>query len=99
MESQYEKIIVLLIVLTATILTWKMVKDFYITKMHKVFAHFIAVTTSFFMLFSSMFLFMPRNYQRGVSAEVEISAMSIITIVVMLGILYLFFRFVPDSKK
>ena len=61
LESQYEKIIVLLIVLTATILTWKMVKDFYITKMHKVFAHLIAVTTSSFMLFLGIEEYYDRN--------------------------------------
>ena len=61
MEPQYDKIIVLLIVLTAAFLTWKMVKDFYITKLHKVFAHLIAVITSSIMLVSSMFLFLPKN--------------------------------------
>jgi hypothetical protein len=99
LEPQYEKIIVLLIVLTSAFLTWKMVKDFYITKIHKVFAHLIAVITSSFMLLSSMFLFMPKNYQRGVGPEVEINVMSIITIIVMLGVLYLFFKFIPDNKK
>lgn|GEM_PF-838292 len=99
MEPQYEKIIVLLIVLTASFLTWKMVKDFYITKFHRVFAHLLAIMTSSFMLLSSMFLFMPKNYQRGAGPEVEISISSIVTIVVMLGVLYLFFKFVPNSKK
>jgi hypothetical protein len=99
LEPQYEKIIVLLIVLTSAFLTWKMVKDFYITKIHRVFAHLIAVITSSFMLLSSMFLFMPKNYQRGVGPEVEINVMSIITIIVMLGVLYLFFKFIPDNKK
>lgn len=99
MEPQYEKIIVLIIVLTAAFLTWKMVKDFYITKLHKLFAHLIAVITSSFMLLSSMFLFMPKNYQRGAGPEVEITFTSILTVVVMLGVLYLFFKFVPNSKK
>jgi hypothetical protein len=99
LEPQYEKIIVLIIVLTAAFLTWKMVKDFYITKLHKLFAHLIAVITSSFMLLSSMFLFMPKNYQRGAGPEVEITFTSILTVVVMLGVLYLFFKFVPNSKK
>ena len=99
MEPQYEKIIVLTIVLMAAFLTWKMVKDFYITKLHKLFAHLIAVITSSFMLLSSMFLFMPKNYQRGVGPEVEITFTSILTVVVMLGVLYLFFKFVPSNKK
>ncbi len=99
MEPQYEKIIVLTIVLMAAFLTWKMVEDFYITKLHKLFAHLIAVITSSFMLLSSMFLFMPKNYQRGAGPEVEITFTSILTVVVMLGVLYLFFKFVPSNKK
>jgi hypothetical protein len=99
MEPQYDKIIVLLIVLTASFLTWKMVKDFYITKLHKVFAHLIAVITSSFMLLSSMFLFLPKNYQRGAGPEVEITFIGIITVIVMLAVLYLFFKYVPNNKK
>ena len=99
MEPQYEKIIVLLIVLMAAFLTWKMVKDFYITKLHKVFAHLIAVITSSFMLLSSMFLFLPKNYQRGTGPEVEITFTGILTVIVMLGVLYLFFKYVPNNKK
>ena len=99
MEPQYDKIIVLLIVLTASFLTWKMVKDFYITKLHKVFAHLIAVITSSFMLLSSMFLFLPKNYQRGAGPEVEITFTGILTVIVMLGVLYLFFKYVPNNKK
>ncbi|CAM4004731.1 hypothetical protein [Arcobacter cloacae] len=99
MEPQIEKIIVLLIVLTASILTWKMVKDFYMTKFHKLFAHLIAVITSSFMLLSSMILFVPKNYQRGVGPEVEINFVGILTIVVMLVVLYIFFKYIPDNKN
>lgn len=98
MEPQYEKMIVLLIVLTASILTWKMVKDFYITKMHKIFAHLIAVITSSFMLLSSMILFVPKNYLRGVGPEVEINFVGIATILVMLVVLYIFFKYIPNKK-
>lgn len=99
MQPEYEKIIVLIIVLTASFLTWKMVKDFYITKFHMVFAHLIAVITASFMLLSSMFLFMPKNYQRGVTPEVELSISSIATVIVMVGVLYLFFKYIPDNRK
>lgn len=98
MEPNYDKIIVLVIVFTASFLTWKMVKDFYITKFHKVFAHLIAVTTASFMLLSTMFLFMPKDYQRGVSPDVEISTMSIATVIVMLAVLYIFFKYIPNKK-
>jgi hypothetical protein len=98
LDPQYQKIIVLIIVLAAAFLTWKMVIDFYITKLHKVFAHLIAVITSSFMLLSSMFLFMPKNYQRGAGPDVEISFMSIITILVMLAVLYVFFKYAPSKK-
>ena len=98
MEPDYDKIIVLIIVLVAAFLTWKMVKDFYATKFHKVFAHLIAVITASFMLLSTMFLFMPKDYQRGVSPDVELSAMSIIIVVIMLCVLYLFFKYIPNKK-
>lgn len=99
MEPEYEKIIVLIIVLLASFLTWKMVKDFYITKFHMVFAHLIAIVTASFMLLSSMFLFMPKNYQRGVTPEVELNLVSIVIILIMLSVLYLFFKYFPDNKK
>ncbi|WP_321311979.1 hypothetical protein [Halarcobacter sp.] len=99
MGPEYEKIIVLIIVLLASFLTWKMVKDFYITKFHSIFAHLIAIITASFMLLSSMFLFMPKNYQRGVTAEVELNFLSIATVFIMLAILYLFFKYIPDNKK
>lgn len=99
MEPQYEKIVVLLIVLSAAFFTWKMVKDFYMTKFHKVIAHLIAVITSSFMLLSTMFLFMPKNYQRGAGPEVELSFMSVFTVVVMVAVLYVFFKYSPQGKK
>lgn len=99
MEPQYEKIIVLVIVLTASFITWKMVKDFYATKFHKVIAHLIAVVTSSFMLLSTMFLFMPKDYQRGAGPEVELSFMSIVTVIVMVAVLYIFFKYSPQEKK
>lgn len=100
MEPQYEKMIVLLIVLIASFVTWKMVRDFYITKLHRVFAHLIAVVTASFMLLSSMFLFIPQNYQRGNGqAEVELSLTGIATVVVMVLVLYLFFKYIPQDKK
>ena len=99
MEAQYEKMIVLFIVITASVITWKLVKDFYITKFHKVFAHLIAVITASFMLLSSMILFVPKNYQRGVGPEVELNFMGVITVVVMVAVLYLFFKYIPNNNK
>lgn len=99
MEPNYDKIIVLIIVFTASFLTWKMVKDFYKKKFHSVFAHLIAVITSSFMLLSTMFLFMPKDYQRGASPDVELSFMSIATVVTMLLVLYIFFKYIPSTSK
>jgi len=99
LEPQYEKIIVLIIVLSAAFITWKMVKDFYMRKLHKVIAHLIAVVTSSFMLLSTMFLFMPKDYQRGAGPEVELSFMSIVTVVVMVAVLYVFFKYAPQEKE
>ena len=99
MEAKYQILVVYLIVFTAAGLTWKMVKDFFIKKISTILAHLLSVITPSFMLLSSIFLFVPKNYQRGAGPEVEINFIGIITIVVMLGVLYLFFKYVPNSKK
>lgn len=99
MEPNIDKIIVLVIVFVSSFLTWKMVKDFYSTKLHRVFAHLIAVVTASFMLLSTMFLFLPKNYQRGAGPEVELTFMSIATVVTMLAVLYVFFKYIPSSNK
>ncbi|XPV69314.1 MAG: hypothetical protein ACNI25_01760 [Halarcobacter sp.] len=99
MEPNYDKIIVLVIVFTASFITWKMVKDFYKDKFHMVFAHLIAIITASFMLLSTMFLFMPKNYQRGVGPEVELSVQSVLIVIVMVLVLYLFFKYLPGKKS
>jgi uncharacterized membrane protein len=99
MEPNYDKIIVLIIVFTASFVTWKIIKDFYMTKFHMIFAHLIAIVTSSFMLLSTMFLFMPKDYQRGISAEVELSFQSIAIVVVMIFVLYVFFKYIPASRN
>jgi len=98
MEPNYDKIIVLIIVFLAAFITWKIIKDFYITKFHKVFAHLIAVVTSSFMLLSTMFLFLPKNYQRGIGPDVEISIESILIVISMVSIIYILFRYLPNRK-
>lgn len=97
--ENFDKIIVMIIVFTASFATWKMVKDFYAKKMHMILAHLIAIATSSFMLLSTMFLFMPKNYERGVTAEIELSLMSVLTVFVMVAVLYLFFKYIPSKDK
>lgn len=99
MEQNYDKIIVLIIIFTASFITWKIIKDFYITKFHMIFAHLIAIVTATFMLLSSMFLFVPKNYQRNISPEVELSLTSVSTVLLMLIILYIFFKYIPSRNK
>ncbi|WP_072681623.1 hypothetical protein [Arcobacter sp. LA11] len=99
MEPNYDKIIVLIIVFTSSFITWKIIKDFYKTKFHMIFAHLIAIVTASFMLLSTMFLFMPKNYQRGISPEVEISFNSIAIVIIMLFVLYVFFKYIPSKNK
>lgn len=92
-----EQIIVLLIVIISAVLTWKMVFDFYKVRIHKIFSHLISVATASFMFLSTMTLFVPENYQRGATAEVEFSFMSLVTVVVMLLALYLLFKYLPKK--
>lgn len=94
-----DKVIVLLIVLGAGILTWKMVFDFYKTKFHRIFAHLIAVATGSFMFLSSMLLFVPTNYQRGMGPEVEFTITSLLTVVVMVLAIYILFKYLPQRNK
>lgn len=94
-----ERAIVLVITMIASFATWKMVKDFYSKKLHKLFAHIIAVLTATFMFLSTMILFVPQDYQRGATAEVEISVFAIALVCLMVAIVYLFFKYIPSRKK
>lgn len=96
--ENFDKIIVLVIVTISAILTWKMVFDFYKNKFHKIFAYLIAVITSMFMFISTMIIFVPKDYQRGVTPEIHLSFMGIVTVVVMLLAIYLFFKYIPSRK-
>ncbi len=99
MDQQVQMIIVYVIVFTVTFFTWKIIKDFYEPKFNKIATHLIAVFTSLFMFLSSMTLFVPRNYQRGITPEIEINFTSIATIIAMLAIIYFFFRYLPNKNK
>ncbi len=94
-----EQIIILIITIVSAGLTWKMVFDFYKTKIHKVFSHLIAVITASFMLLSVTFLFMNKEYQRGSDEpEMVLSLSSLGILFVMLFVLYIFFRYIPSKK-
>ncbi|WP_428024072.1 hypothetical protein [Arcobacter sp.] len=94
-----EQIIILIITIVSAGLTWKIVFDFYKTKIHKVFSHLIAVITASFMLLSVTFLFMNKEYQRGSGEpEMVLSLSSLGILFVMLFVLYIFFRYIPSKK-
>ncbi len=99
MDQQIQMIIVYIIVFAATFFTWKVIKDFYEPKFHKLITHLIAVFTSLFMFLSTMTLFIPRNYQRGITPEIELNFSSVGIIVIMLSIIYFFFRYLPNKNK
>ncbi|NQY53300.1 MAG: hypothetical protein HRT42_06960 [Campylobacteraceae bacterium] len=94
-----DRIIVLFITMTASFLTWKMVKDFYSTKFHMLFAHIIAIITASFMFLSTMILFVPSNFKRGESADVEFTAASFFIVSLMLMTIFFFFTYLPGRKK
>ena len=94
-----EQIIILIITIVAAGLTWKMVFDFYKTKIHKVFSHLIAVITASFMLLSVTFLFMNKEYQReSGEPEMVLSLSSLGILIIMLLVLYIFFTYIPFKK-
>lgn len=90
-----DKGLVLLTTIVASILTWKFVFDFYKVRLHKIFSHLIAVVTSSFMFISTMILFVPQNFQRGATKEVEFTILSLLTVVVMVAAIYILFRYLP----
>lgn len=98
-NANWDGIIVMIIVLTATVITWKLVKDFYSIRFHNLVSHLIAIATSSFMLISSMTLFMPKNYQRGATAEFELSLSSVIIVIGMVGLLYVLFKFILVDRS
>ena len=92
-----DQILIMIITFVSAGLTWKMVYDFYKTKFHKVFTHLIAVMTGSFMLLSSTFLFMNKNYQRGGDEpEMVLSFSSLGILFVMLFVLFIFFKYIPS---
>ena len=93
-----DKIIVLVITFTAAFITWKLVFNFYKQRFHNVFAHVISIITASFMFISCMILFAPSNYVRGVTPEVEVSIMPILSIVGMVGVLYVLFKYILVKK-
>lgn len=95
-----DQIIIMIITFVAAGLTWKMVFDFYKVKIHKIFTHLIAVVTASFMLLSTTFLFMNKNYQRGTTEpEMILSLQSVAIVFIMLFVLFIFFKYIPSRKK
>ena len=94
-----ERAIVLLISLSAAFITWKLIKDFYSKNLHNLFAHIIAIITATFMFLATMILFVPKNYEKGVTPEVEFSFASFASVFTMVVILYILFKVLPSRKK
>lgn len=99
MDSQIQMTIVLIIVMSASFITWKIIKDFYKPKFNMVFTHLIAVATASFMFLSSMSLFIPKNYQRGATAEVELNLTSVLIVFAMIGMIYFIFKYLPNRNR
>ncbi|PLY10376.1 MAG: hypothetical protein C0626_05190 [Arcobacter sp.] len=94
-----DQIIILIITFLAAGLTWKMVFDFYKTKLHKIFTHLISVITASFMLLSTTFLFMNKDYQRGgTEPEMILSAQSFAILFAMLFVIFICFKYIPSRK-
>ncbi len=94
-----DRAIVLVVTLLSSFFTWKMVKDFYITKFHMLFAHIIAIMTATFMFVSIMLLFASKEIQTDRTKEVEFSFEALLFAILMTGIIYFFFKYLPSRKK
>ena len=95
-----DQIIIMIITFVSAGLTWKIIFDFYKTKLHKVFAHLISVITASFMLLSITFLFMNKNYQRGgTEPEMILNLSSVATVFAMLLVIFVLFRYLPSRNN
>ena len=93
-----DKAIVLFITMFASFLTWKFVKDFYISKFHMLFAHIIAIMTATFMFLSTILLFAVKDFKRG-EEEIVFSLSSFVIVIFMVGTIYVLFKYLPSRKK
>lgn len=90
--------IVMILIFISAFLVWKWVKDFYQRNHSKILSHLVAIATASFMVMGSMFLFIPKDYQRGVTSEVDLSLTSFGGLIIMLALIYYFFKYRPSRS-
>lgn len=91
--------IVMLLIFGSSFLVWKWVKDFYQLRYSNVLSHLVAIATASFMFLGSMMLFVPKDYVKGITPEVDISVTSIGGLLLMLGLIFYFFKYRPSKES
>ena len=92
-------IIVMVLIFAATGITFKTIKSFYLLTYSSVVSTIIAAITSVMMFFSGMILFYPKDYQRGSNtSEVDLTIPNVALLVVIVCVIYYFFKYRPSQK-
>ncbi|NQY94640.1 MAG: hypothetical protein HRT43_10770 [Campylobacteraceae bacterium] len=92
-------IIVMVLIFAATAITFKTIKSFYLLTYSSVVSTIIAAITSVMMFFSGMILFYPKDYQRGSNtSEVDLTIPNVALLVVIVCVIYYFFKYRPSQK-
>ncbi len=93
-------LIVMVLIFTATGITFRTIKSFYLQSYSNIVSTLIAAITSLMMFFSGIILFYPKEYTRGTSAsEVDLSITNVAVLVVIVCIIYYFFRYRPSQNN
>jgi len=93
-------LIVMVLIFAATGITFKTIKSFYSQTFSVMIATVIAAITSVMMFFSGMLLFYPKEYARGTTAsEVDLTITNVALLVVIVAVIYYFFKYKPSQKK
>ena len=93
-------LIVMVLIFTATGITFRTIKSVYLQSYSNIVSTLIAAITSLMMFFSGIILFYPKEYTRGTSAsEVDLSITNVAVLVVIVCIIYYFFRYRPSQNN
>ena len=95
-----EVLIVMVLIFGATAITFKSIKSFYLQSYSTVVSTVIAAFTSIMMFFSGVILFYPKNYSRAAgSSEVDLAVTNVAILVIMVAIIYYFFKYRPSRNQ
>ncbi len=95
-----EVLIVMILIFVSTGIVYKSIKSFYLGTYSTIISTVIAAITSILMFFSGIILFYPTEYSRGTTAsEVDLTIMNVAILVLVVGVVYYFFKYRPSKNQ